>query len=88
MFYKADDIQSLFVCDVCENKMKDPRVLPCGKSLCHECIFFWTDKETKTVKCQHCDKKHKFEEDFPRNLTLQQLIQCDHRQVFQSKHVV
>ena len=35
MFFQADTINSILNCDVCESKMVDPRLLPCGKSVCH-----------------------------------------------------
>jgi hypothetical protein len=50
MFYQADKIDSILICSVCDNKMVDPRILPCGRSVCHRCVDVIADKEKKRIK--------------------------------------
>ncbi len=60
MFYQADQINSVLICEVCENKMVDPRLLPCGKSVCHRCVDQLFDTSKKRIKCQSCAKILKY----------------------------
>jgi hypothetical protein len=88
MFYQADKIDSILICDVCKNKMVDPRILPCGKSLCHRCVDLLIDTEKKRIKCQNCAKIHEIPDDgFPKNLALQKLLECEAKEVLQSNHI-
>ena len=36
MFYTGDDLSDLVTCSKCENRMDDPRMLPCGNTLCNQ----------------------------------------------------
>ena len=75
MFYQADNINSVLICFVCENKMDDPRFLPCGKSVCNKCVDCLSDTDKRKVKCQYCGKTHELLQDgFPINLALKDLL--------------
>ena len=50
MFYQADKIDGILNCTVCDNKMVDPRLLPCGKSVCHQCVDVIADTDKKENK--------------------------------------
>ncbi len=43
-------------CPFCKNELDDPRLLPCGITLCSDCI----NKNTKNKKlsCFDCKEKH------------------------------
>lgn len=56
MFYLEKDITEELTCPKCKDKFNDPRILPCGHSLCNFCIF--TSVEVKNVTCLVCSKKH------------------------------
>jgi chromosome segregation ATPase len=88
MFYQADKIDSILICDVCENKMVDPRILPCGKSVCHRCVDVIADTDKKRIKCQNCAKTHEIpEEGFPKNLALQKLPECKAKEASHFNHI-
>ena len=68
MFYQADNIDSILICEVCDIKLVDPRLLPCGKSVCHRCVDILADSDKKRIKCQNCGKTHEIpDEGFPKN---------------------
>ena len=46
------ELSLLLHCPFCDNLITDPRVLPCGESICFECI---PDKE---FECSLCSEKH------------------------------
>ena len=82
MFYQADQIENILICSVCDNKMVDPRLLPCGKSVCHRCVDILTDTEKMRIKCQNCAKTHEIpEEGFPIILAFQKLLDCEAKEV-------
>jgi hypothetical protein len=88
MFCQADKIDSILICDVCDNKIIDPRLLPCGKSVCQRCVVILADTDNKRVKCQNCAKTHEIpEEGFPKNLALQKLLEVETNEVSRSNHI-
>ena len=58
--------------------MIDPRILPCGKSLCNRCVYSLSDFKFRRVNCQNCGKSHEIPHDgFPINISLQTLLKCE-----------
>jgi hypothetical protein len=51
MFFQADAINSILICKICDNKMVDPCILPCGKSVCHRCVDLIADTDKKKIMC-------------------------------------
>ena len=85
MFYQADKIDSILICVVCDNKMVDPRILPCGRSVCHRCVDLLIDTDKKRIKCQNCAKIHEIpDEGFLKNLALLKLLEFEAKEVSQS----
>jgi hypothetical protein len=88
MFYQADKIDSILICDVCDNKIIDPRIFPCGKSVCHRCVDILADTDKKKIKCQNCAKTHEIpDEGFPKNLALQKLLEIETKEVSRSNQI-
>ena len=82
MFFQADAINIILNCEVCEHKMVDPRLLPCGKSVCHGCVDAIADKGKKRIECENCTKIHDIPDDgFPKSLALQKLLECGAKEV-------
>ena len=76
MFYEESLINKLLICHVCECQLEDPRVLPCGKSICNKCVDFLTPNESKKhIKCQNCQETHDIPSNgFPKNRELAELV--------------
>ena len=88
MFYQAENINSALICFVCENKLDDPRLLPCGMSVCNKCVDFLSDTKKRIVKCQHCGKTHEIpQEGFPIILALKNLLEIEAKEVSHSKQM-
>ena len=46
-----------FTCSVCLEQLKDPKVLPCLHSFCHDCIVkLPRNRQTKNMACPECRK--------------------------------
>jgi uncharacterized protein YoxC len=88
MFYQAEKIDSILICTICDNKMVDPRLLPCGKSVCHRCVDFLADTAKKKIKCQNCAKTHEIPVGgFYINQLAQEMLECEANEVLQSNHI-
>jgi hypothetical protein len=88
MFYQADEIDILLICEVCDEKIVNPRLLPCGRSVCHRCVDLLADTDRKRLKCQNCAKIHEIPgEGFPKNLTLQKLLEIETKEVSRSNQI-
>jgi hypothetical protein len=88
MFFQADAINNILICKICDNKMVDPRLLPCGRSLCHRCVDLIADTDKKRIKCQNCAKIHEIpDEGFLKNLALQELLECEAKEVSHSNQI-
>jgi hypothetical protein len=59
-YYKHQDIKAVLTCNTCGERFRDPRVLPCGRSACFECInrSVMTDSNVgqERVQCA-CDRR-------------------------------
>lgn len=53
MFYLDSQIKTILVCDICKDIFSDPRVLPCGRTFCNDCI---AQSSNSKFKCL-CEKK-------------------------------
>jgi hypothetical protein len=58
MFYEANSISNILTCPLCENKLDDPCVIPCGNSVCHDCIQEPLSEGDEDYECKLCNEKH------------------------------
>ncbi len=56
MFYEESAINQILLCKVCDSKLNDPRLLPCGQSVCGECVAKLADTSNQRIKCLNCFK--------------------------------
>jgi hypothetical protein len=88
MFYQADKIESILICAVCDNKMVDPRILPCGKSVCHRCVDLLADSDKNRIKCQNCGKIHEIpDEGFTINQIAKEMLNFEAKEVFHPNQI-
>ena len=90
IYYSGKELNSLLICKICNQKIHDPRSLPCGHSFCNQCIIseavtesayfnIFNSVPTKTLKCNFCDKKHVLPaQDFPVNHILNEILSLKH----------
>ncbi len=82
MFFEADTINSILRCQNCQKKFDEPRVLPCGTTICTLCI------ENKSYTCQFCENTHlEPENGFPVNKLLSELLVQESKDVYRGKYV-
>jgi hypothetical protein len=89
MFYKQEDVDQAIICGICHSVYKNPRLLPCSESACHECIQFMiqTDPNHEFV-CNFCHEKHTPGKDgFLLNGTLMKLLKAKAGSVYRNEQV-
>ena len=85
MFYEEKEISELIICPYCKTKFTDPRLLPCGVSLCYDCIQL-LDK-SGNIECV-CNNIHAIPVDgFIVNPTLAKLVEKKPYEVYRSSLV-
>jgi Zn-dependent metalloprotease len=76
MLFNQEYVNEAIICGICNTVLKNPRLLPCSESACHECIQFkiYTDPNQE-FNCQFCKRKHTPGKDgFPLNGALMKLL--------------
>jgi len=69
--FKFGKINALFNCEICQEILKEPIILPCGKTICKA-----HSEEISKDKCILCNKTHKIPEDgFLINELVQNIIE-------------
>ena len=87
MFYQEKEINEIIICPYCKLKYKDPRILPCGRSLCFDCIELLMSKTNNKLNCPFCKEPHENKNDygFYKNLELARLAEKKANEVYRSK---
>ena len=58
MYFQETLVSSLLNCKVCESKLRNPVVLPCGNSICNECVDFLKVSKNDYLVCSDCHQTH------------------------------
>ena len=88
MFFEESDINPLLICKICDCKLRDPRILPCGQFICHNCVEILRELDEKCVKCASCGETHEIpDKGFPSNKALAKLVELNANAVSHSKLV-
>lgn len=59
MFFEIEKIENQLKCPKCLYKFVSPRILPCGKSMCQNCIDQLSNFNLlNLIKCPFCYKNH------------------------------
>ena len=76
MFYKEEDISKELACPKCTNRFDDPRILPCGNSLCQSCILDEIEEGAINI-CYCCQETHLLPKDgeFAKNKFIIKLLE-------------
>lgn len=70
MFFEQLNIDEILNCEKCKHRLDEPRMLPCGKTICTECASS-LEINLNVFKCILCDENHFVSEN---SLPINQLI--------------
>jgi hypothetical protein len=90
MFYEEAQIADLLKCPKCNKRFDDARILPCGQTMCSDCIENLSNKLSNTMKCSLCQGTHQITKEnngFPVNKLIMQLLDLHPSEVYRSKLV-
>jgi len=75
MYYDQKEVQAHLKCTICSHNFDDPRILPCGITMCNECIERSSQKNKTIFNCKFCKSVHPIPLDgFVKNINLANLI--------------
>ncbi len=87
MFYEEEKIVQIGSCSRCLEILDEPRILPCGETVCSRCLSFIYVNNNK-FECIMCNKKHTLpEEGLPLNKTVMSLLSMQPSEVYRSHSV-
>ena len=72
------EINKILLCPQCNQRFDEPKILPCGNTICISCIrnFISSEKRAQNkYKCLICDELHKFGKDFPTNHLISKILE-------------
>lgn len=58
MFYQESQIDDILKCDMCKDRLVEPKCLPCGNTVCNKCISDRLDENEPGLKCELCHHFH------------------------------
>ena len=74
MFYDTNKVNSVLLCKNCHEQLDEPKVLPCGKSVCSFCATKIKMNENE-FDCLLCKNKHEMPKNgLPNNEALLELL--------------
>jgi hypothetical protein len=74
MFYEEEQIRNVLNCEKCNNRLDEPKILPCGSTVCVQCISALKIINHK-FECTMCEKSHSVPLDgFPTSKVIQNLL--------------
>jgi len=87
MFYEESKIIETISCSKCQEKLDEPRILPCGDTVCSSCISS-IHVDNKKYECILCPEQHAMpEKGLPINKKLLILIAVQPSEVYRSEAV-
>jgi hypothetical protein len=61
MFYEVDKIEANLNCPQCGDRFRVPRILPCGKTICQNCLDDLNETKRdmiNVIRCPLCRRSH------------------------------
>lgn len=87
MFYESSQINSYLTCPKCNERFDEPKILPCGLSVCLQCCksFELIPSDNTKFKCI-CNQSHT-QSEFPTSIALLNLLKLKPNQIHRSDAV-
>jgi hypothetical protein len=88
-FYKEEEIDKELKCPSCFLKFDSPRILPCGDSICFQCIELIKDhSQNEEFKCPVCEEVQNIDvNNLPRNKILEKLLTKEANEIYRNECV-
>ena len=76
MFFEKGEIDSKLICLNCLKRFDEPKILPCGESICKSCLDNLILIDDLLIKCPLCKNEHQIPSngDFPTQKILVEML--------------
>ena len=83
MFYEQNQIDENLICPNCNEKFIEPKMLPCGETICNNCITVITKNKKDEFECPLCEEKHDLpsNKNFPTNKTVLKILKKQPKEI-------
>jgi hypothetical protein len=86
MFFDSNQINNKLTCKKCEGRLDEPRILPCGRSICSFCLEYIKLTNNREFQCLICDELHEMpKKGLPISETVLDLLSFKETQVSRGK---
>jgi hypothetical protein len=90
MFYEEKEVDELLKCPQCQQRLVEPRNIPCGVSVCTNCVEKLIENELSNLKekfkCFYCNEEHEIpKKGFPLSMHLKKLLEKEPNEVYRGK---
>jgi hypothetical protein len=90
MFYEESKINKILNCELCNQKFDEPRLMPCGITLCNMCVNSIEDRllitNTTCFQCIFCTDHHCVPKNgFPINKPIKKLMSEKPNEIYRGK---
>ena len=86
MFHDSSKVNDILNCKKCTARLDEPRILPCGNSICSHCVSSIQLKENKEFQCLVCCELHEMHKNgLPLNKTVLEILSLETIQVSRGK---
>jgi len=86
MYYNKNEVNNILTCKYCEGRLEEPKLLPCGKSICSLCVLTIKLNASSEYDCSACNKKHEMSKNgLPVNEALVEMLSLQAIQVVKSQ---
>ena len=58
MFFDSSQVNNFLNCKKCEGRLDEPKLLPCGNSICSQCVSLIQLTNYREFECLVCQDKH------------------------------
>jgi hypothetical protein len=87
MFFEENQVNDTLNCDKCQDRVDDPRILPCGDTVCSRCLLT-IHLNNNQFKCFLCDENHFLPQDgFPVNKKVLKFLSLKPTEIYRSTAV-
>ena len=84
MFYSEDEITVNLKCEKCNDRLDEPRVLPCAAIVCNSCVASIVNQKN-TFRCVACSESHPYPlNGFPISKKIQKFLHLKANEVHRS----
>ena len=86
MFFDSNLVDNILNCKKCAGRLDEPRILPCGNSICSHCVSSIQVNKIKKFECLVCDELHEMPKNgLPLNKTVLEMLSLEAIQVSRGK---